>query len=162
MVVLRDVGGMENPRAPFVVDVEGVDWEGHAFDKVGDDEDIVDAIAVGGNHRGEFKLVVDDDDFGLDGVGALNQMTAGTIVVGTCDEADCVGTRDVFIWAAGRPLVGWALSGEGLEGVGVLAVLYFPEVFVVAIVGSGGIEQCDAWVLNGGIDGLPVEGGHGA
>jgi hypothetical protein len=85
-----DVGGMEDSRPPFVVDVELVDRVGKSFDEVLDDEFVVDAVGIGGDHVGEFNLVVDDKNGVLDGVAAEDVPTAGTVVVGEGYEADGV------------------------------------------------------------------------
>ena len=54
LVVLSDVGGVEDARAPFVVDVKLVDGVSETLDEVLDDEAVVDAVTVGSDNRGEL------------------------------------------------------------------------------------------------------------
>ena len=114
LVSTADVGSVEDPRAPFVVDVKCVDRIGQSFDKILDDKDVVDAIAVGSDYRGESQHIVDDDDIVLNGVDALDQSTAGASVIGTCDETDGIAACQVFAFI-GCPFEGGTGFSEGME-----------------------------------------------
>lgn len=142
LVGAGDVGYMEHTGTPFVVNVESVDGVGKSFHKVFDDKAVVDAVAVGSDNGGEFELVVDDDNGVLDGVGALDEPSAGTAVVGTCNEPHGVGTRDVVFGTLGSPFESWAGFNDGVVGFGIVfIVLDFPEVFVGSVVGGGVVNQ---------------------
>ena len=140
MVVALDVYSMEDSRAPFVVDIELVDGVGKTFNKVGDNETVVNAVAVGCYHVGELEVVVDEEDGVLYRVGALEESAARTVVVRAGNQTDGVVTRDVLT-VGDRPLPRRIVVRQGVEGVGhVLVVLNLPEVVVSSVVGSSIVD----------------------
>ena len=146
MVGPLDVCGVVYPRTPLVVDVELVDGVGKAFDEVADDKFVVHTVAIRRHHVREDKVVVDEEDSVLDGIGTLHQMAARSVVVGANQQTRGVAARNVL--SVGRcPLPGRIVVGEGLVRVRhIPVILDFPEVDVVAVVGGSIVDKRDGGV----------------
>ena len=158
MVIAADVGGMEDARTPFVVDVECIDGVGKTFDKVEDYEAVVDAIAIGRYYGRELEHVVDDDDGVFHGVTANDIQSAEAFFIVASDESNGIVSGYVAATLGCIPFKCGVDINHRVEGVGVVfVVLDFPEVFDSAVVGSGVVFKRNGGMLNGGEYRLPGE-----
>lgn len=152
----RDILFMEDAGAPLVVDVEGIDGIAHTFEEVNDNEAVVDAITIRGDHIGELEEVVDDEDGVGGSIGAVNHIARRCQVVSAGDETHTIGSRDLSFVSILGEVEGGIMGSQRLNRKRVVTiVLNLPEILVGTLIGLRIVNEVDHGVEYRGIDRFP-------
>ena len=111
-----------NEVSPAVVDEESVVWVSVVFEQVGDDENVVCAVVVGGYEVGELELAWEDFDRIEEGVGAGDEVA--------CEPRVYLRKDKPYLVFGGQgglgniPMIGGVSVATGVEVVGLHGLFF--------------------------------------
>lgn len=155
-----DVVNLVDEVSPAVVDGEFVVGVALVFDEVGDAEDVVVAVAVGGDEVGEGDGAGNYLDGVEEGVGTFNEVAGDADVLFGLDEPYLIVGGEGYI--GNVPGVGWLDGGGGVEVVGCGGAFFKqPEEGAGGVEGDGVVGEFNPGTEFGGESGVEEEAGSG-